>query len=154
MQSLYHNLPSFDGVGQHQGRRYESRDEIYDERARRLTLDLTAAYEEECGLVSYVRSGSLRGGVVTVTESIRLDSERLVDFVLVTHREPTLLDGARVALAEGCVLEYDERLSAEVEAFDPVGMNTVRAWGTEKLYRLHFTARTDSIECTFTVRAE
>ena len=154
MQSLYHNLPSFDGVGQLAGEMYASKSERYDKDARSLSLDISGAYAPECGVLSYVREGSLHDGAVTVKESVKLDSEKLIDFVFVTHREPELLEGAKVALAEGCVLEYDERFTAEVEAFDPVGMDTVKAWGTEKLYRIHLTLKSDSLECTFTVRAE
>lgn len=154
MQSLYHNLPAFGGVGQHQGKAFASKNEVYDKDARLLTLDLTDAYEAECGLTSYVRSGSLHDGVVTVNESVKLDAEREIDFVLVTHREPKMLDGAKIALAEGCVLEYDARLNVEIETFDPVGMDTVQAWGTEKLYRIHLKCLADSIDCTFVIRAE
>ena len=154
MQSLYHNLPSFDGVGQLAGGDYASKNELYDKENRTLTLDIGGAYAPECGVSSYVRSGSLHDGVVSVKENIRLDSEKLIDFVFVTHREPKLLEGCRVALAEGCVLGYDERLGVEVEAFDPVGMDTVHAWGTEKLYRIHLTVRTDAVDCVFTVSAQ
>ena len=154
MQSLYHNLPSFGGIGQHNGARFKSKDEVYDAEARTLTLDITEAYEDECGLVSYVRQGSLKNGVVTVSEKIKLDAEKEIDFIFVTHREPSVLDGGRIALAEGCVLEYDQRLTADIEAFDPVGMNTVNAWGTEKLYRIHLKVLAESIDCAFIVRAE
>lgn len=154
MQSLYHNLPSFDGVGQPAGGTYTSKNEVYDEAGRCLTLDITDAYAPECGVISYQRSGSLHDGVVSVSESVRLDTVRLIDFVFVTHREPVLLDSHRVALTEGCVLEYDPTLSAEIEAFDPVGMDTVKAWGTAQLYRIHLTVSADSLDCTFTVRAE
>lgn len=154
MQSLYHNLASFDGVGQHQGGRFASKNEVYDAEARTLTLDITDAYEEECGLLSYVRGGTLKDGVVTVTEKIKLKEAKLVDFVFVTHREPKLLDAGRIALAEGCVLEYDKCLDADIEAFDPVGMDTVKAWGSEKLYRIHLSTRQDALDLSFTVRVE
>ena len=154
MQSLYHNLPSFDGVGQLAGGAYASKNEVYDEAGRSLTLDITDAYAPECGVTSYVRRGSLKDGIVTVSESVRLDGEKLVDFVFVTHREPEIKKNGKIALTEGCVLEYDAAFNAEVEAFDPVGMDTVKAWGTEKLYRIHLSVRTDALDATFTVRAE
>jgi len=152
MQSLYHNLPSFDGVGQHNGAKYRSRNEVYDKKARSLMLDLTEAYAEECELVSYVRAGSLGDGTVTITENIKLSEEKLIDFVFVTHREPRVIEEGRIALAEGCVLEYDKTLDAELEEFDPVGMDTVSAWGTERLYRIHL--KTQAIECiqSFVIR--
>ena len=43
MQSLYHNLPSFGGVGQHNGAKFASKNEVYDAEARTLTLDVTDA---------------------------------------------------------------------------------------------------------------
>ncbi len=151
MQSLYHNLPSFDGVGQHNGAQYKSKNEVYNEEERSLTLDITDAYVEECGLISYVRSGSLMGGAVTITENIKLGEERLIDFVFVTHREPHVLDNGRIALTEGCTLEYNAELCAEVEAFDPVGMNTVQAWGTEKLYRIHLKIKAREYSASFII---
>ena len=154
MQSLYHNLAAFDGVGQVAGAQYASVDEVYDEAGRSLTLDITKAYAEECGLISYKRCGSLNNGVVTVTDTVKLDSEKTVDFIFVTHREPKAASEGKIMLAEGCALEYDKALSVEIEAFDPVGMDTLKAWGTEKLYRIHLSAKTDDIECTFSVRAE
>lgn len=154
MQSLYHNLASFGGVGQHQGAKFASKNEVYDAEARSLTLDITDAYEEECGLVSYIRSGSLHDGVVTVGESIQLKEEKEIDLVFVTHREPMLLGGGRIALAEGCVLEHDSALVAEVEVFDPVGMDTVQAWGSEKLYRIHLKTVASSLETVVRVLAE
>ena len=154
MQSLYHNLPAFDGVGQHNGLKYASKNELFDPEKRSLSVDLTDAYEDVCGLLSYVRCGSLNDGAVTVSESIRLDTERLIDFVFMTHREPVMMDSSKIALAEGCVLEYDSRLKAQIEEFDPVGMNTKRLWGTEKLYRIHLTLFADSIDCEFKVRKE
>lgn len=151
MQSLYHNLPSFDGVGQHNGAKYCSKNEVYNKDGRSLTLDITDAYAEECGLISYVRSGSLCGGAVTITENIKLSEERLIDFVFVTHREPHVLDNGRIALTEGCTLEYNAELCPEVEAFDPVGMNTVQAWGTEKLYRIHLKTSANECKASFII---
>jgi hypothetical protein len=81
MQSLYHNLPSFDGVGQHNGAQYKSKNEVYSKEERSLTLYITDAYPEECGLLSYSRSGSLKNGAVIITENIKLCEEKLIDFV-------------------------------------------------------------------------
>lgn len=152
MQSLYHNLPSFDGVGQMNGERYASAKEVYNKEKRSFTLELAGAYPEECGVISYVRSGSLNDGVATVCESISLKEERLIDFVLMTHREPKLINEGKLSLAEDAVLEYDQSLKAEIEPFEPVGLNAKRAWGTELLYRIHFKIKADKCNVTFTVR--
>ena len=151
MQSLYHNLPSFDGVGQVNGARYASKDEKYDKDARSLTLELKDAYADECGIVSYTRRGSLKDGVVTINESVELTEEKLIDFVFLTHREPTL-EGNTVMLTEGVKLEFDPSLTAEIEPFDPVGLNAETAWGTSVLYRLHFKIKSNKCNVTFIIR--
>ena len=152
MQSLYHNLPSFDGIGQPNGARYSSSNEVYDKEARSLTIELGGAYADECAIESYVRTGALRDGVVTVNESISLKEEKLIDFAMLTHREPSIISDTEVALTEGAILEFDPSLTAEVEPFDPVGLNADQAWGTDTLYRLHFRIKTDKCNATFTIR--
>ena len=154
MQSLYHNLAAFDGVGQLAGAQYASKHEVYDREKRSLCLDITDAYAPECGLLSYVRCGSLDSSVVTVSDKVRLDEAKLIDLTLVTHRAPVLLEEGRISLPEGCELEYDKALIAEIEEFDPVGMDTLHAWGSEKLYRIHLKAHSDSIETSIRVLAK
>lgn len=152
MQSLYHNLPSFDGVGQPNGARYVSKNEAYDKDARSLTLELADAYADECGIISYIRTGALRDGVVTISEKVELKEEKLIDFAMLTHREPRLISETTVALTEGATLEFDPSLTAEIEPFDPVGLSANQAWGTDTLYRLHFRIKTDKCNVTFTIR--
>ena len=152
MQSLYHNLPSFDGVGQLNGANFRSRNEVYDKEARSLTLNITDAYPEECGLISYVRKGSLNGGVVTVTENITLNEKRLIDFVFVTHKKPKIVSDGVISLAEEATLIYPEELDIKIEAFDPIGMDTVTAWGTDVLYRIHLKTIADKCELSFIIK--
>ena len=151
MQSKYHNLPMFDGEGEMQGERYASSCEEYNEEAKSISMEIGGAYPATCGVKSYVRYASLNNGVVTVTDKIDLEGEREIDFIFMTHVEPTVGEGA-LTLAEGCTLEYDSRLACEVEIFDPVGMDAVSKWGTEKFYRIHFKTTSQSGEYTFTVK--
>ena len=152
MQSLYHNLPSFDGVGQPNGAKYASKNEVYDKEARSLTVELVDAYAPECAIISYARTGALRDGVVTIRESIELNEEKLIDFAMLTHREPHFIDDTKIALTEGAILEFDPSLTAEIEPFDPIGLNADQAWGTNTLYRLHFRIKADKCNVTFTIR--
>lgn len=151
MQSLYHNLPSFDGIGQPNGAKYASKSEVYDKESRSLALELADAYAEECGVISYVRRGSLNGGIVTLNEKIKLNAEKTVDFVFLTHREPKIIESGKIALTEGCVLSYDAALDASIEEFDPVGLNAKQAWGTDTLYRIHILAHITEGELEFKI---
>ena len=141
MQSNYHNLPSFDGVGQKNGAEFRSRDEVYDADRHSFAADISAAYPSEAGVLSYTRYAALADGAITVRDTLSLDKERLIDFVFMCHREPSVTAAGCIALTEGRVLCYDPALlKASVEELDPVGMNTVAAWGTEKLWRIHLKA--------------
>ena len=149
MQSHYHNLPAFDGEGEMNGEQYRSTREEWDEENHRITLGLETAYAHAAGVESYTRSGVLDGGTVTVSEDIRLDGEREIDFRLMTHREP-IPDGAgRLILNGGVVLEYDPALEYELESFVPALSNPTERWGTPVLYRMHFRTKAKEYKCDF-----
>ena len=151
MQSLYHNVASFGGLGQTNGAQYKATDAVYNKAARTLSLELREAYAPEVGVESYKRISNLNEGVVTVTDKVRLNEEKEIDFIFMTHREPKLERGGKILLTEGCVLNYDTSLTAEIEIFDPVGMDTKTLWDTEVLYRIHLKTTAKECEYTFTV---
>ena len=151
MQSGYHNLPSFGGVDQRDGKRYSAEDVIFDSEARSITSELKNAYPAEAGIESYQRRVSF-DGTVTIEESIKLAEPKEIDFHLMLASQPEIVSDGVISLPEGRILSYDASLSVEVECFDPVGMDTVHAWNTEKLYRLHFKITTDKCNVRFTIR--
>ena len=151
MQSGYHNLPSFGGVDQMAGKQYRSTEKVFDESEHSLSCELKEAYPTEAGISSYVRRVSLTGGKVTVNESVSLCEKKEIDFHLMLASKPEILEGGKIALPEGRTLSYDTSLSAELEEFDPVGMNTKSAWDTEMLYRLHFKINADKCNVSFTI---
>lgn len=152
MQSGYHNLPSFDGIDQCAGARYTSTDKCFSESERSISSELKNAYHSDAGIESYVRKVSMSGGEVTVSESVKLDKAREIDFHLMLSVKPTVTSDTTVSLPEGRTLTFDPSLTAELEEFDPVGMDTVHSWGTEVLYRLHFKIKTEKCNVTFTIR--
>ncbi len=152
MQSGYHNLPSFDGIDQKDGKAYKSENVRHDESKSELSVELRSAYPKDAGIESYVRTSSLLDGVVTINEAVSLDKERLIDFHMMLRAEPVIEEDGRILLPEDRVLTYDTCLTASVEEFDPVGMNTKSSWGTDKLYRLHFTVNSQKCNVTFTIK--
>ena len=151
MQSGYHNLPSFGGVDQKEGEKFTSTEKRFSESERSLSCELKYAYPESAGIESYIRTSSLSGSVVTVNENITLKEAKDIDFHLMLASKPQLSDKAKISLPEGRVLTYDAALKVDLEEFDPEGMDTISAWGTEKLYRLHFRINTDKCNLTFTI---
>ncbi len=152
MQSRYHNLPMFDDVGQMQGGAYISKNEIYNPEERSLTLDIEGAYRPEVGVLALRRYAKFGEGEITIRDEIKLDSEKQITFCFMTHRAPSL-DGNRIILAEGRALEFEkEKLAAVIEEFDPVGMNTNSAWGTDKLWRIRLQTRASGGTFTFKIK--
>ena len=152
MQSGYHNLPSFDGIDQKDGSCYKSEDVQFDESASKISVEMRSAYTKDAGIKSYVRTTSLCDGVITVEESVSLDKARLIDFHMMLAKQPTISTPGEILLPEGRTLTYDASLTADVEEFDPVGMDTKHAWGTDKLYRIHFTVKAKKCNVTFTIK--
>ncbi len=152
MQSGYHNLPSFNGIDQLAGAKYRCCEKVFSENERSLSSELKHAYPDDAGIESYVRRTALTDGIVTVDESITLKAPADIVFHLMLAKKPTLVSNGEIALPEGRVLSYDTSLTAELEEFDPVGMDTVHSWGTEVLYRLHFKIYTDKCNVRFTIK--
>ena len=152
MQSGYHNLPSFDGIDQKDGVRFAATDKQFSEEERSISSELKYAYPAEAGIESYVRRIALTGGIVTVDESITLAEVKEIDFHLMLAKKPAILKDGVISLPEGRTLIYDPSLKAEIEEFDPIGMDTQSSWGTEVLYRLHFKINTNKCNVKFTIK--
>lgn len=152
MQSGYHNLPSFNGIDQLAGARYRATEKVFDEAKRSIRSELKEAYPDDANIASYVREATLRDGVVTVSESISLNEAMEIDFHLMLASKPTINTDFTISLPEGRVLTYDNSLTAELEEFEPIGMDTKSAWGSDVLYRLHFKINTDKCNVKFTIR--
>ncbi len=167
MQSNYHNVAMFDGVGQKNGAQYAARDVKYNEKKRSLSLDVTGAYPTEAGVEKYTRTASLCNGCVKIEDEFLLDRVREIDLVFLTARQPVILSESKILLDGESVLEFHGKgfengeaciptpihdFTAEIEEFDPVGMNTVSMWGTERLWRIHVRTVARSAEITVTVK--
>jgi hypothetical protein len=139
-------------VDQGVGPKYFSTAKRFSEDEHSLSCELRYAYPEEAGIESYIRTSSLKDGVVTIREDITLSEEKEIDFHLMLASEPKIVESGRILLPEGRTLTFDTLLTAEVEEFDPVGMDAQGHWGTKVLYRLHF--RVDAAKCNveFTIR--
>ena len=152
MQSHYHNVPAFGGVGQKNGIQYASTREVYDDVTGKISYGLEKAYPAEANLALYTRSCELKDGVVIITDDVHQACEQEIDFRMMLHREPTVIEEGKIQLTGGRVLEYDTRLALEIEVFNPVGMDVKKAWESEHLYRLHFRVTEKDFTCEFRIK--
>ena len=105
-------------------------------------------------LKSYTRCASLDGSTVTVTDSYERtpDANGETVFHFMTCREPVKRCDGEIALECGMTLYYDTALTAEIETFEPKGLNAKSAWGTEMLYRIKLSSGERTANYTFTVK--
>ena len=143
MQSAYHNLPTVNGVQQHEGRAFRAEAVSYraDDEMAEVTMDLAGAYPREAGISSWRRTCRLARGArayIEIEDAFALAREtQHVMLSLLTPCEPKLeADSLLLPCAGGAVkLTYDPALRAEVE---PISLDDARlrdSWG-ERLYRI------------------
>ncbi|MCR5264832.1 MAG: heparinase II/III-family protein [Clostridiales bacterium] len=131
MRSLYHNLPSVNGMEQLPGRQYHGRIMSCEDGA--MTVDMKDAYPENSGLEAYERVVSLREGIFTCEDHMVFKTEGAVEFSLMCSGKPEITGNAiNVAGAEAV---FDSRLTPET---DDVKLEAKLSaeWSAEKLTRI------------------
>ncbi len=140
----YHSCPTFDGIDQRTGGvdgvPYSSADEVCDLDKRCVSMNLAGAYPAEAGVLLFNRTSKLEDGRITVTDTFKLDRERVIDLHLTSHAEPKPLGEGRVELADGRVLSYNKDLELIIEKIENTkpfeDLNFKYMWGTECLWRV------------------
>lgn len=136
MMSEYHNLPVFGGIGERNGKSFASRDEEFDENVGAVAMELSGAYPEEAGLVSFKRSASLDGSDVHIVDSFELVREMPVEFRFLTAAEPKLIEVGRIELACGRELIFDKALDPELVSVETESYNPKSAFGVDLLWQI------------------
>jgi hypothetical protein len=102
MQSGWHNLPTINGVMQHQGSGFSAREVSHhaDDACATLAMDLAGAYPAEAGIRSWRRSIALvRGQAVRVTDEYELTRlSNTLSWSLLTPSTVEIVDGTTLRL--------------------------------------------------------
>jgi hypothetical protein len=142
MQSGYHNLPTINGTDQKPGGEYRARGAQFDEATGKLTLDLTAAYPSEAGIISYLRSARLEKGRAIVTDELTSAKDGEVTFHLLCNCEPVLTKAGELSV-HGKTVYYHPTLTVSVDSPDctwPETRAIPAGWDCEKFYRISLSA--------------
>jgi hypothetical protein len=144
MCSDHHDCATFHGVTQKEGARYASRNEVYDEASGKLTMDLSAAYPEEAGLVAYSRSAVLENGKIVIVDDIALQAQGDVMFSYMVTKAPEevgegyfVLFGRRVSFDASLVYRIEE-----VPCTEPEVARIPKLWETDAIRRITLCTRT------------
>lgn len=142
MRSEYHNLPTFNGILQKNGRSFEARNYNYDAQSGALELDATAAYPQDAGLESYTRRAENKDGKISITDKFTLKDNGCAVFNLICESYPQKLrDG--IFTIRGREVSYDPSLKFGVEEIPCDSTETrslPKAWRTDKLWRVTLSA--------------
>ncbi len=141
-QSGHHNLPTINGVMQHNGRQFEAGDVRYSANNKRaqLALDISKAYPEEAQVKTWQRTITLnRGKNVQVTEKYQL-KKFIEPFALnfLTPLKPVLEKAGKIKLQNteqpdaSVYLLYNAKLFAPTfEKIEITDSRMSRSWGSE-----------------------
>ncbi len=151
MSSEYHNVPLIGGCAQKNGAQYASREEHYDGEERRVSMEISDAYEAEAPLVSFVRTCEFLGASLKLTDAISLKTSAEVQFRFLATEKPQLLSPGRVSLPEGLVLSFDPSLSFEAVAVETESYNPKGAFGTDTLWQIRLSAEIKEKSFSFAI---
>jgi hypothetical protein len=134
MQSAFHNLPTFDGVMQHNGEMFAARDVVTElaEASASIEMEIAGAYPAEAGVRSYRRRVVLdKGRGVTIVD--RYEGERAATLSLMFAQQP-VIEGERIVLEGLATIDAAGAGAISVEAIEITDARLKWAW-PDRLYR-------------------
>ncbi len=146
MQSAYHNLPTIGGVMQHNGVEFKATDRKYstDDKRATYSFNIAAAYPQEAGVKSWVRTLTLDRAQdrITVEEDFELERAVPVTLSIMTPRVATVDAAGSMTLklnsGEASVsrLKFDgSRIEPKVETIELADAGLRASWGPQ-VYRI------------------
>jgi hypothetical protein len=163
MQSAYHNLPTVNGVQQHEGEEFRASDVSYraDDHASAFILNIAYAYPKAAGITSWQRTCRLLRGATPKAEIVEdfalARPSHDIALSLITPCFPQLRAEGAIALplpSGGVRLTFDAAsLTASVERISLDDDNLRSAWG-EQLFRILLRSKASTAKATWTLRVE
>ena len=139
MRASYHNIPEINGWEEQPGGKYRASVVCRDDMTGETALELKDAYPPQAGVVSYVRSGVLRDGVVTVKDTLKLAAPSPAVFHYLTTDKPEC-EGNKIRFAGGVTMEFDPSLRFSLTEVDLQKGKIAREWRRESLWRINLEA--------------
>lgn len=145
MQSQYHNLPTINGVQQHEGRNYKGTLVNYNEKQQQITFDIAGAYPAEAGVHSWLRSYRLSGSGLDITDKFSIDKPQtpnVLNFLLWGEVDITTAGNVKISVnGKKAVLKYDaDKFVASLDSIALTDPRLTKVWGTE-IFRLRLTSK-------------
>ncbi len=145
--SEYHNLPKINGLNQHEGREYRTRDVRYtsDEQRTQFSLDMAGAYEAQAGVQQWLRTIELdkTASVIRVTEEYRLERAESVVLNFLSAAEVTqTAQGLCLTADNGAVMHMNVDLTQFEMAVESIDLSDrIQKASWNRLFRVCLTLK-------------
>ena len=164
MQSAFHNLPTINGMMQKNGRESKAGDVRYeaDNKKTSFSLDISSAYPQEAGIISWERTLTLnRGKDVVILDKYQLEEVREhLKMSLMSWCEPELEEEGTIRLvfpkeANSSKIHYifydKKKFKVVIETIALEDARLRSSWGP-RLYRIVLTAKEKLLKDKFSLQ--
>ena len=163
-QSQYHNLPTINGIGEHDGVEYAAKNVVYtaNEEADKLKMDIAGAYPKEAGIISWNRTNSLlrnKEEIEIMDEYEMKDKPTVLQQTFMTVADVDLSEKGKVVFTgknDKLVLEYNAtQFSVATDNPSVIGPDygsISGKWDNKVITRVFFTAKNPQAKGKFEYR--
>lgn len=150
MQSQYHNLPQINGTDQHDGKQFAAK--VIAKNKRSLTLNIAGAYPKEAKVKSWLRTATLKGDAIQVTDKYELTAlDSPTRLMLMTTLKPDASQKGIVKVGAHSLHFPAAKAEATVEVVDISGDPVLtHMWGGN-LYRIILTMKKEALSNSISV---
>lgn len=158
MQSAWHNLPTINGLMQHEGLRYRANDLHFTDKPgnTQLSMDIAGAYPSEAGVRSWIRTLRFDGNAVTLREKYVLEKyTEPFTLSLITPLQQVKVAGNKILLTgdegKGLVIDFDpKRFEVKIETKTLADPSLEHSWGSS-LKRILLMDRLGNLKGDYTL---
>ncbi len=138
--SIYHNLPVINGLGQKNGREFEA--DRFEASENKITIEYQSAYKREANAKKCVREIVFGENAVTVNENVSYSGGEIV-FNYYMSKKPVSHDGNILLYDNGVKIACPEGFDFSIEEVKLEDAKLVANWNGNVLYKLVINANTD-----------
>ena len=145
--SRYHNTPILNGYSQEYGfqgdfnGKYRATNVEADLEKGIMSMELKEAYPDDNGIISCVRTTTMKDDIVTVTDNYEFETEGEYTFNLISIIRPEIAEGSLVFSVgtNKIICEFNSNYKAAIEERKLEDNTTRNLWQQEAIYRITIT---------------
>ncbi len=151
MQSQYHNLPQINATDQRNGKQYAAK--LIKKDKRSITLDIAGAYPKEAQVRSWLRTATLKGSQIVISDKYELDAiSAPTRMMFMTPVKPDIASNGVVRLGNHSLEFTASQATSAVEEIDITNDPVQHEMWGDRLYRICLTLKGDKTSNSITIK--